>query len=116
MGRTWETLARKETERKASDTIARVLTGDDVQVSIFRFVVGMLGMFAAVVVNHTLVLNQLVFLAESNVTVSVKLRHMPGEVFNVNGFTCLTADGDGSFKVDIWWRLWLFGIVQVVVV
>lgn len=63
--------------KRASQTLpndnenARVLTGDDVQVSIFSFVVGMLRMLATVLVNDGLILNQLILLTEANVTVSV---------------------------------------------
>lgn len=63
----------------------------------------MLGMFATVLINDTFILNQLVFFAEANVTIRMKLRHVPREILNMNGITCFSGDNDGCFKVNIWW-------------
>jgi hypothetical protein len=95
---------------------ARGLTCDDVQVSIFGFVVGMLRVLATVLVHDRLVLNQLVLLAESNVAVGVKLRDGSREILDVNGAPRFAADDDRCFEVNIGRRLWLVGVVQVVVV
>lgn len=81
---------------------ARALTCDDVQVSIFGFVVRMLRVFAAVFVDVRLVLNQLVLSTEADVTVGMELRDMSREVFNMHCTSCLAGDDDGRFKVDIW--------------
>lgn len=93
-----------------------VLTCDDVQISIFRFVVAVLGMLAAVLVDNRLVLNELVFLAEANVTVGVELRNVSRKVLDVNCIPCFASDGYRSFEIDVWRRLWLVGVVQVVIV
>lgn len=95
---------------------ARVLTCDDVQVSIFCFVVAMLWMFATVLVDNWLVLYQLVLFAETNVTISVELRNVTGKVLNMHDTSCFASDCDWCFKVDIWLWIRLVGIVQIVVV
>lgn len=92
------------------------LTCDDVQISIFGFVVGMLRVLATVLVDVTLVLNHLVLLAESDVAVSVKLADVSREILDVNGTPRFATDDNRRFEVDIRRRLRLVGIIQVVVV
>lgn len=93
-----------------------LLTCDDVEVSIFGFVVTVLRVLAAVLVDDRLVLDELVLLAEADVAVGVQLGDVTREVLVVHGVASLAGDGNWRFKVDVRRRLRLVGVVQVVVV
>lgn len=112
----------KFTRKRASHTLLPrsalygVLTCDDVQISIFGFVVGMLRVLAALLLNDWLILNQLVLLAKANVTVGVKLSDVPSEILDMYSAPCFTSNNYRRFKIDIWWLIGLVRIVQVVII
>lgn len=78
-----------------------LLTGYDVEVSIFGFVVTVLRVLATVLVDNRFILDELVLLAEADVTVGVQLRDVPRKVFVVNGAPGLASDGNRRFEVDV---------------